>query len=92
MKSVRDKVDFVTTLVGAGELNGVVNITFGTLLLTPTVEKTEPDLAISCRLRMPVPCARELRDALNRMFEETPVSPEAALNGAGMIPASEKPN
>ncbi len=60
---------FVTQLASSGCLNGVVNLCFATALWTPSGEKVEPDLVISCQLRMDLYAATQLRDRLSAIIE-----------------------
>lgn len=61
---------FVNSLVGRGFLNGVVNLTFATALFTPHEDKVDPDCIITCRLRMDLYCAQQLRDALDGLIRQ----------------------
>lgn len=72
-------VTFVNAIIGRGTLNNVVNIQFGTYLFTPGEEKVEPDLAVSCRLRMDRACAVQLYETLGSLIE-TIAREEAALS------------
>ena len=62
-------VTFVNEVLGAGTFDGTVNIQFGTYLFSPTEKDIDPDLALSCRLRMSVTCAQGLRDQIDRVLE-----------------------
>lgn len=62
-------VTFVNGLLGRGLMNGVVNLQFGTYQFTPTDKAIDPDLAVSCRLRMDVECAKQLHEALGALLE-----------------------
>lgn len=82
-------VTFVNAVLGIGHLNGVVNITMGTYNFTPQdgMKEIDPDLVVSCRLRMDQACAQQLRDLLdaklNQMAAPVPASPvqeKEALN------------
>lgn len=71
MKSLDDVgVVFVNTVVGRGVLNGIVNLSFGTLLFTPSDDgKTiDPDLVVSARLRMDKLCAQQLHETLGELL------------------------
>jgi len=71
MKSLDDVgVVFVNTVVGRGILNGIINLSFGTLLFTPTDDgKTiDPDLVVSARLRMDKLCAQQLHETLGELL------------------------
>jgi ATP sulfurylase len=56
----RIPVVFVNQVVGAGHLNGVINVTLATAMFTPTKNGIEPDLVITSRLRMDMFCAEQL--------------------------------
>lgn len=97
MKSISDEVTFVTSVLGLGAYNNVVNVTFGTFLWTPEDRKegdkdkikVDPDPAISCRLRMDEACAISLRDMLLKRYPlEAGVA--AAANGADERPEAGK--
>lgn len=67
----RVKVDFVNQLVGAGHLNGVVNLTFATANFMPQADgKIDPDLVISARLRMDLFCAEQLAAQLGSIIAQ----------------------
>lgn len=77
-------VVFVNAVTGRGILNNVVNLQFGTYLFSPDAnsEKVDPDLVVSCRLRMDRTCAQQLHEALGELLErinamETTPEPEA---------------
>lgn len=63
-------VTFVNALIGRGILNNVVNLQFGTFLFTPdeNSQQVEPDLAVSCRLRMDRSCAQQLYESLGELL------------------------
>ena len=63
---------FVNQVVGTGNLNQVVNITFGTALFTPRQDggDIDVDMVVSARLRMDVACATQLRDSLNALLNK----------------------
>ena len=87
MKSIdQTGLTFVNIIVGSGVLNGVVNLSFASLLFTPADdEKTvDPDPAINCRLRMDVMCARQLHETLGRLLGSIDAEQpkEAAVNGS----------
>ena len=67
MKSIDNVgITFANTVLGRGVFQGVVNITLGCLLWSPTEDgKVDPDVAIVGRLRLTEACAIQLRDALN---------------------------
>ncbi len=65
-------VTFVNLLLGRGVLNGVVNLTFGVLDFTPDMQKpngVDMDAVIAARLRMDIPCARQLYDTLGKLLD-----------------------
>lgn len=96
MKNIDETgVTFVNTVLGRGVLNGVVNLTFGTLLFTPENDRIEPDMVVSSRLRMDELCARRLFEALAELI----TSIDKEKTGGGLVPgeaalegAEAKPN
>lgn len=64
----RVPIVFVNQVVGAGHLNGVINITFAAALFTPTKNGIEPDLVITSRLRMDMFCAEQLYAQLGQII------------------------
>lgn len=91
-------VTFVNAVVNQGMFDGVFNINFATFLFTPTQERindegkrvveVEPDLTVSCRLRMGEQCLRQLHQTVGNLLallEEQRTTP--AAKGA-----AEKPN
>ena len=72
---------FVNQVVGAGHLNGVVNLTLATAQFTPNdVGDVAPDFVITSRLRMDLFCAQQVYDILGQQI------------AAAMPPADGKPN
>lgn len=68
-------VTFVNVVLGRGILNGVVNVQLGTWMFAGKEDgSVDPDVAVSCRLRMDVTCAKALRDQLTELLlaVETP--------------------
>jgi hypothetical protein len=65
-------VVFVNEVLGTGFVNGVVNITLGTMQFTPSLSDNEvdPDWVISARLRMDMYCAQRLRDSLDAIIQK----------------------
>lgn len=61
---------FVNQVVGAGHLNGVVNVTFAAANFTPTKNGIDPDLVITSRLRMDMFCAEQLYAQLGSLIEK----------------------
>jgi hypothetical protein len=63
--------EFVNGVIGSGQLNGIFNITFGTLLFTPTADsKVDPDMVVSVRLRMDFSCLQQLHATLGALIEQ----------------------
>lgn len=63
-------VTFVNAVVNRGIYNNVINLGFGTFLFTPTSDETvDPDLVVSCRLRMDEACATQLHRELGQLLE-----------------------
>jgi hypothetical protein len=59
---------FVSVVVGSGTLNHVANITFATLNFTPVGDEIEPDLVVSCRLRLDIVCLQQLYEQIGNML------------------------
>ena len=97
MKSIDDVgITFANVVVGSGSLHGVVNVQLGVVVFENTEDgKVRGDVVECCRLRMDVPCAVALRDALNGVLDSIARSQADALLGAapaaGPAP-NEKPN
>jgi hypothetical protein len=85
-------VTFVNTVLGRGILNGVINISFSTFNFSPDGQDgIEADPVVSARLRMDVPCLKQLHQVcsdliaaieaaqkpkeITAMEEEAPVKP-----------------
>ena len=71
MKSIDETgVTFVNAVLGRGVFNGVVNIQFGTILFSISDDGSavENDIAVTCRLRMDMMCAKQLRDSLTDLL------------------------
>jgi hypothetical protein len=68
---------FVSVVVGSGIYNHVANITFGTLLFSPKDDVIEPDMVVSCRLRLDLICLQQLYEQIGQMLNP---------------PSTEKPN
>ena len=90
-------VTFVNQLLGRGVLNNVINLTFGVFNFTPDPEvegEVDPDSVIAARLRMDIPCARQLHanlgDVLAGIDAKVSVPPTPAPVGEGV--ASGKPH
>lgn len=74
-------VTFVNAVLGRGILNGVVNVQFGTWMFAGKEDGTvDPEMAVSCRLRMDMDCAKALRDNLTELLlaVEAPAPTESA--------------
>ena len=97
MKSIDEVgITFANVVVGSGSLNGVVNVQLGAVIFAPADDgKIVGEVMECCRLRMDVPCAVALRDALNGVLDSIARSHADALLGAapaaGPAP-NEKPN
>jgi hypothetical protein len=63
-------VTLVNVVISRGIFNGVVNINFGTCNFTPNegTGEVDLDLAVSLRLRMDLPCARQLYESLGSLL------------------------
>lgn len=96
MKSLDDVgVVFVNTVVGRGVLNGIVNLSFGTLLFTPSDDgqSIDPDLVVSARLRMDKICAQQLYETLGDLLASIEkAEAEAVSPGTGEGVTLGKPN
>jgi hypothetical protein len=68
---------FVNAVIGSGTLNGVHNIQFATALFSVKGDAIDPDLVVSCRLRMDGPCLQQLYEQIGQMLNP---------------PSTEKPN
>ncbi len=64
----RVPIIWVNQVVGAGHLNGVINVTFAAAMFTPTKNGIEPDLVITSRLRMDMFCAEQLYAQLGEII------------------------
>ena len=63
---------FVNSVIGRGVFGGVANITFSTFQFTPRDDGTvDPDPVISCRLRLDLNCAHQLREACDWIISES---------------------
>lgn len=62
---------FVNRVLGTGVMHGVINITLGTFNFTPSRDESriENDLVVSCRLRLDIAAAAQLREAIDKAFE-----------------------
>lgn len=81
MKSIDDKIIFANNVLGIGFYSGNFNVTLGVALFTPTEDgkSVNTDLAISARLRLDEPCARQLAALLNerlRTIDEQRSAPQ----------------
>lgn len=68
----RVPVTFVSGVLNQGIVNGVINVTLGTLNFTPSATEVTPDMVIASRLRMDLVCAAQLRDALDSLLTAAP--------------------
>ena len=60
---------FINQVVGAGILNGVVNLTMACAQFTPDSDGgVAPDLVIASRLRMDLFCAQQLYETLGKQL------------------------
>lgn len=59
---------FVNAVIGSGTLNGVHNISFATALFSVKGEEIDPDLVVSCRLRMDSTCLAALYEQIGHML------------------------
>lgn len=91
-------VTFATNVLVIGQRNGVVNVTLGALLFSPSETKTDdgrlavdPDPAVVARLRMDEACAKQLRDDLTKILDGIAAARALAVhaNGGGVQPAEE---
>jgi len=87
MRSIDDKPIFANLVVGQGINNGVVNMTLGAFLFSPSEDgKTAvPDPVIVGRLRMDIPCARQMMASLQNLLQshDASVATAKAANGDG---------
>lgn len=60
---------FVSVVAGSGVYNGVANVTFATLQFSPKGEAIDPDLVVSCRLRMDLQCLQQLYEQIGNMLK-----------------------
>jgi hypothetical protein len=79
-------VTFINQIASHGCLNGVVNFTFATALFTPSGDNktVDPDIIVTCRLRMDLYCAMQLRRVLDRIIEQNTKEPEKTVT-AGLV-------
>lgn len=63
---------FCNLVAGRGCLNGVVNVTMATHLFTPNevTGGVDMDTVVSLRMRMDVPCARQLYNELGSLLAD----------------------
>ena len=88
-------ITFANLVLGRGVYNGVVNITLGAMHFTPDGDKSvDPDPVIVSRLRMDIPSAAALRDALDGLLKSIEVpGPDVTKNGSAARATTEgKPN
>ena len=80
-------VTFVNLLLGRGILNQVINLTVGVLNFTPDTEQDngiDMDPVVAARLRMDVPCARQLYKTLGELLDSID---KKEADGPGPLPA-----
>lgn len=76
-------ITFANILLGAGILNGVVNMQLGAFQFSENAEgKIDPDPAVCCRLRMDIPCAEQVVEVLSRIIEDAKKHPVASESTA----------
>ena len=70
MKSIDQVgITFANTVVGRGVFNSVINVSLAALTFAPTDDgKIDADPVITCRLRLDIACATQLRDALDELL------------------------
>ena len=92
-------ITFANTVVGRGIFNSVINVSLAALQFTPTDDgKIESDPVITCRLRLDVPCATQLRDALDELLvlieksKADATAMSAVVPNGDARPAEGKPN
>lgn len=89
-------ITFAHLVLGRGVLNAVVNVTLGSMHFSPENGKIENDPRVVCRLRMDIPCAMSLRDALTELIAtmSAPSVPQldAASTDAANASTEGKPN
>lgn len=62
---------FVNQVAGSGQLGGVFNLTLATALFMPTGKgDVDPDIVVSCRLRMDFTCVQHLHATLGALIEQ----------------------
>lgn len=64
-------VVFVNQVIGSGQVNGIVNISFATALFSVGADgKIDPDLVITSRLRLDLFCVQQLHDTLGKILAQ----------------------
>jgi hypothetical protein len=62
---------FVNQVAAIGHLNGVVNMAFATAQFTPNPSGgVDPDLVITCRLRMDLYCVGQVYEQLGKILAQ----------------------
>ena len=86
-------ITFVNGVVGRGYWNGVINIQLGAFQFTVTKDasQVDTDLVVCSRLRMDIPAARELRDAISAQLEELERQRQEAMAAAASAADSPVP-
>ncbi len=73
-------VIFAHHLVGAGHLNGIVNMTLGVARFSPTPDGAiDTDMVVAARLRMDMACAMQMRDQLDRIIGQAETAMKQVL-------------
>jgi len=73
-------ITFANSVVARGLFNHNVNITLAAFQFTPTEDnKVNPDPVVTCRLRLDIVCAKQLRDHLTELLAH--LEPDAASVG-----------
>lgn len=83
-------ITFASTVIGTGAFNNVINVTLGAMQFTPSDKGILPDIAITARLRMDIPCAEALIEDLTKLLIRIRSKPPA--EAAGEIVVEGKPN
>ncbi len=64
-------VVFASSLVAAGQLNGVVNLTLAVARFSPNTQGTvDPDFVVASRLRLDIGCAAQVHAQLGRILSQ----------------------
>lgn len=71
---------FVNQVAGSGQLGGVFNLTLATALWTPVNGEVNPDIVVSCRLRMDFTCLQHLHATCAALIEQNTKPTGATTN------------